>query len=99
MAAVLNFLGAVSGTAVAKTVGAGLVDTKLVTETAVVAALIGAIVWNLITWYQGIPSSSSHALIDGILGAAIAEAGVNAPLWGAVLEKVVIPLVASPVIG
>src|SRR5919199_3375862 len=70
MAGLLNFLGAVSGTAVAKTVGAGLVDPKLATEVAVAAALIGAILWNLITWYYGIPSSSSHALIGGILGAA-----------------------------
>src|SRR5262245_9641427 len=68
MAGVLNFLGAISGTAVAKTIGAGLVDTNLVTQTAVVAALTGAIAWNLITWYYGIPSSSSHALIGGLLG-------------------------------
>jgi PiT family inorganic phosphate transporter len=99
MAAVLNFLGAVSGTAVAKTVGSGLVDTKLVTETAVVAALIGAIIWNLVTWYQGIPSSSSHALIGGILGAAVAEAGFTAPKWDQVVEKVIAPLFLSPLVG
>jgi PiT family inorganic phosphate transporter len=99
MAAVLNFLGAVSGTAVAKTVGSGLVDTKLVTETAVVAALIGAIIWNLVTWYQGIPSSSSHALIGGIVGAAIAEAGLTAPKWDQVVQKVVAPLFLSPLVG
>ncbi|HEV8632956.1 MAG TPA: inorganic phosphate transporter [Chloroflexota bacterium] len=99
MAGILNFLGAVSGTAVAKTVGAGLVDTNLVTQTAVAAALIGAIVWNLITWYYGIPSSSSHALIGGVIGAVIAQAGFAAPKWAAIGEKVVGPLVASPVIG
>src|SRR2546421_8953956 len=77
MAGILNFLGAVSGTSVAKTVGSGLVDPKLATEVAVAAALIGAIIWNLITWYYGIPSSSSHALIGGILGAAIAEGGLG----------------------
>src|SRR5437870_5302145 len=81
MAAFFNFVGGVSGTAVAKTVGAGLVDPKLATEVAVVAALVAAIIWNLITWYYGIPSSSSHALIGGIIGAAIAEAGLAAPQW------------------
>jgi len=99
MAATLNFLGAISGTAVAKTVGSGLVDPKLATQSAVAAALIGAITWNLITWYYGIPSSSSHALIGGMLGAVIAEAGLAAPKWLAVVEKVVVPLFASPVIG
>src|SRR5216117_263565 len=85
MAAGLNFLGAITGTAVAKTVGAGLVDPKEATELAVVAALMAAITWNLITWYRGIPSSSSHALIGGILGAAIARAGWGAPNWLAVV--------------
>jgi PiT family inorganic phosphate transporter len=99
MAGTLNFLGAISGTAVAKTIGAGLVDTTLVTQTAVAAALIGAIVWNLVTWYYGIPSSSSHALIGGLLGAVIAEAGLGAPKWDAVGEKVLLPLIGSPVIG
>jgi PiT family inorganic phosphate transporter len=99
MAGILNFLGAVSGTAVAKTIGSGLVDTSLVTQTAVAAALIGAIVWNLVTWYYGIPSSSSHALIGGLLGAVIAEAGLGAPKWNAVGEKVLLPLIGSPVVG
>jgi PiT family inorganic phosphate transporter len=99
MAGFLNFLGAVSGTAVAKTIGGGLVDPKLATEVAVAAALIGAIIWNLITWFYGIPSSSSHALIGGILGAAIAEAGLSAPKWDQVAEKVLLPLIASPIVG
>src|SRR5439155_8492457 len=96
MAAGLNFLGAITGTAVAKTVGAGLVDPKEATELAVVAALMAAITWNLITWYRGIPSSSSHALIGGILGAAIARAGWGAPKWLAVCEKIILPLAVSP---
>ena len=99
MAAVLNFLGAISGTAVAKTVGTGLVDPKDATTLAVVATLLAAITWNLITWYRGIPSSSSHALIGGILGAAIAHSGLSAPNWMAVLQKVALPLVLSPIAG
>src|ERR687885_1760604 len=99
MAAFLNFLGAVTGTAVAKTVGAGLVDPKQASELAVVATLLAAITWNLITWYRGIPSSSSHALIGGILRAALAQAGLDSPNWPAVIEKVILPLVLSPVAG
>jgi len=99
MAAGLNFLGAITGTAVAKTVGAGLVDPSEATELAVVATLLAAITWNLITWYRGIPSSSSHALIGGILGAAIAHAGPGTANWAAVLQKVILPLVLSPIAG
>jgi PiT family inorganic phosphate transporter len=99
MAAALNFLGAVTGTAVAKTVGAGLVDADKASGMAVVATLLAAITWNLITWYRGIPSSSSHALIGGILGATIAQAGLLAPKWDAVLSKVILPLVLSPIVG
>ncbi|NTU85282.1 MAG: inorganic phosphate transporter [Chloroflexales bacterium] len=99
MAATLNFLGAITGTAVAKTIGAGLVDPALVTQTTVTAALLAAIIWNLLTWYLGIPSSSSHALIGGIVGAAIAEAGPSAPHYDALLSKVVLPLVLSPIVG
>ena len=75
MAATLDLLGALSGTAVAKTVGAGLVDATLINLTTILCALIGAIVWNLITWYYGLPSSSSHALFGGLCGAAVASAG------------------------
>src|SRR3954467_3984028 len=74
MAAVLNFIGALSGTAVAKTIGAGMVDTKFVTIYTILAAMVAGIVWNVLTWYFGIPSSSSHALIGGLLGAAFASA-------------------------
>ncbi len=99
MAAGLNFVGAITGTAVAKTIGSGLVDASAVTQAAVLAGLSGAIFWNLLTWYYGIPSSSSHALVGGIVGAAIAEAGINAPLWGAILQKTVVPFVVSPFVG
>jgi PiT family inorganic phosphate transporter len=98
MAAGLNFVGALSGTAVAKTIGSGIVGTD-VPQVVVAAALAGAIVWNLITWYFGIPSSSSHALIGGLVGGGIAAAGFNQVHWDALLQKVVVPLVASPIIG
>jgi PiT family inorganic phosphate transporter len=99
MAAVLNFIGAVTGTAVAQTIGAGLVDPKTITQSTIIAALLTAIIWNLITWYYAIPSSSSHALIGGIVGAAIAQAGWSAPQYRALLDKVVLPLVVSPLVG
>jgi PiT family inorganic phosphate transporter len=99
MAAALNFLGAITGTAVAKTIGAGLVDPNTITQEAVIAALLAAIAWNLITWYFGIPSSSSHALIGGIVGAAISQTGFNAPQYGALLDKVVLPFLISPLAG
>jgi len=75
LAATLDLLGALSGTAVAKTVGSGLVDSSLINITTILCALVGAIVWNLITWYYGLPSSSSHALFGGMCGAAVASAG------------------------
>jgi PiT family inorganic phosphate transporter len=77
MAASFNFIGAFAGTAVAKTIGAGLVNDASTTQAIVAAALIGAIVWNLITWRLGLPSSSSHALIGGLLGATIVGAGFD----------------------
>src|SRR5512146_3140065 len=78
MSAAANFLGAFTGTAVAKTVGAGLISSQAEGQTVVAAALVGAIVWNLVTWLAGIPSSSSHALIGGLLGSAAVAAGVGA---------------------
>jgi PiT family inorganic phosphate transporter len=98
LAAIFNVVGALSGTAVAETVGDGLVDADAVTQPVVLAALIGAIVWNLITWYYGIPSSSSHALIGGLLGASFVHAGVNVWEWEGI-EKTLLALVGSPVIG
>ena len=99
MAAFFNFVGAFAGTAVAKTIGSGLVDEQTTTEAIVAASLVGAIVWNLITWYLGLPSSSSHALIGGLLGATIAAAGMGAINVQGVIDKVLIPLVTSPIIG
>jgi PiT family inorganic phosphate transporter len=99
MAAVMNLIGALIGTRVAQTVGKGIIATGHVTQTVVLAALVGAIAWNLITWYYGIPSSSSHALIGGLAGAAMAAAGAHAVLWGGVVEKVVLPMFFSPLIG
>lgn len=99
MAAVLNFAGALVATHVAKTIASGIVDPTQATEVVVLAAVIGAIVWNLITWVYGIPSSSSHALIGGLLGAAIAKGGVDIVTWDGVTNKVIIPLFGSPIVG
>jgi PiT family inorganic phosphate transporter len=99
MAAAFNFIGAFAGTAVAKTIGAGIVDEQTTTQTVVAASLIGAIVWNLITWWLGLPSSSSHALIGGLLGATIIASGTGAVKWDGVWNKVIIPLVTSPFLG
>jgi inorganic phosphate transporter, PiT family len=99
LAGLLNFVGAVTGTAVAKTIASGFADPANVTQTVVLAALIGACIWNLITWWYGIPSSSSHALIGALAGAVVAKAGVHAFKWGALKDKVLIPLVASPTLG
>ena len=102
MSASLNFIGAMTGTNVAKTISSGLVPTEVATQYPyfIVAALLAAITWNIITWFYGIPSSSSHALIGGMLGASItATANIHAPLWPGVVEKVLIPLVLSPVVG
>lgn len=99
MATIFNFVGAFAGTAVAKTIGSGLVDDKTTTQVIVASALIGAIAWNLITWRAGLPSSSSHALIGGLLGATIMAVGAGAVKWDGVWGKVVLPLVTSPIIG
>jgi phosphate/sulfate permease len=99
LAAVMNLVGAVISTKVAATVGGGIIDppTGGAGLQVVFAALIGAIVWNLITWYFGLPSSSSHALIGGLVGAALAAA--ESVKWSGILDKVVIPMVLSPLIG
>jgi len=99
MSAVANFTGALVGTEVAKTVGSGLIDTGVESQTVIAAALVGAIIWNLLTWRLGIPSSSSHALIGGLLGAALISAGIGSWQMDGVLGKVLLPLVASPLIG
>ncbi|MGI5129704.1 anion permease [Pseudonocardia sp. CA-107938] len=99
MAAVMNLVGAFLGTEVASTVGKGIIAAPdgMAGLTVVLAALVGAIAWNLITWWLGLPSSSSHALIGGLVGAALASAGTVQ--WGGVVDKVVIPMVLSPVVG
>ncbi len=99
MSAIANFFGALTGTAVAKTVGAGLIATGAESQTVIAAALMGAIAWNLITWRLGIPSSSSHALIGGLLGAALVSAGIGSWQMDGVVGKVLIPLVGSPLVG
>ena len=112
LAASTNLLGALSGTAVAKTVAGGLVDTQIVTSEVLVCALLGAIIWNIITWWFGLPSSSSHALIGGLCGGALAAAHNNwsviicsqpaADHWWhgkGILWKVLTPMVTSPLCG
>jgi PiT family inorganic phosphate transporter len=96
---VFNLLGALVSTKVASTVGKGIISVPNNHEGLVVvfAAVVGAIVWNLITWYFGLPSSSSHALIGGLVGAALASAGTVQ--WHGILEKVIIPMVVSPLVG
>ena len=112
LAAVTNLIGALWGTAVARTIASGLVDTNIVTSQVLICALFGAIVWNLITWWFGLPSSSSHALVGGLCGACVAAAKND---WGVivwslpgqnhwwegkgVLWKVVVPMVSSPICG
>lgn len=99
MAAVMNFVGAFLGTEVAETVGKGIINIPSGRHglVVVIAALVGAITWNLITWYFGLPSSSSHALIGGLVGAGLASTSVV--LWSGIVDKVVIPMVLSPAIG
>ncbi len=114
LAALTNLLGAMWGTAVAKTISSGLVDSKLVSMTSdiIICALLGAIIWNLLTWWLGLPSSSSHALIGGLCGSALAASHNN---WGVIiwsqpdphhwyqgkgiLWKVIVPMITSPIAG
>ncbi len=99
IAAAANLAGAFVTTAVAKTVGKGIIDLGHITNQTLLAALLGAIVWNLITWWLGLPSSSSHALIGGLVGAALAQAGENGVLWHGVAHKVVIPALWAPTLA
>lgn len=99
-AAFFNFLAAFTvGTAVAKAVGSGMIDIKIVTPNVILGGLIGAIIWNLITWFYGLPSSSSHAIIGGYAGAAVAKAGIAAILWGTKWIQTLSFIVLSPIIG
>lgn len=99
MSATANFVGALTGTAVAHTIGEGLITRQSEGGAVVAAALLGAIVWNLFTWRLGIPSSSSHALIGGLLGASAAAVGFGAWQMGGILGKVILPLFGSPIAG
>lgn len=101
MAALLNLVGALIGEQVAKTIGSGIVNAEVVAgcQAIVLAALVGAILWNLLTWYLGLPSSSSHALIGGLIGSAIAYSGFEALNFISIFKKVIIPLVLSPMAG
>ena len=99
LAAILNFAGAFVSFAVAATIAKGIVDAEVVTLSVILAGLVGAITWNLITWFLGLPSSSSHALIGGVGGAAIAAAGWDVINWDGIWEKVVKPGLLSPTIG
>lgn len=113
LATITNLWGALAGTAVAKTVSSGLVDAQFVTSHTLISALLGAIVWNLVTWWFGLPSSSSHALVGGLCGATLASAHgqwssliwsktvAGAPWWKneGLFYKVVIPMVCSPLAG
>ncbi len=113
-AAIFNFIGALGGTAVAKTIGAGLIDTTYVTLTTVLCAMVAGTIWNITTWYFGLPTSSSHSLIGGLLGAALGSAQTwhvikwsvakTDPKTGHVVmdglyHKVVIPMISSPIMG
>src|SRR5881227_734901 len=99
VAAVANLAGAFVTTAVAKTVGKGIIDTGLANEKTVLAALIGAIVWNLITWWLGLPSSSSHALIGGLVGAALVQSGSKGVQWHGLAHNIAFPALLAPAIA
>src|ERR1700759_4120201 len=99
IASVLNFVGAFISLKVAATVGKGFVATDAITTTVVFAALIGAIAWNLITWYFGLPSSSSHALIGGLVGAVIAAVGFSAVNGKGLVSKLIVPALVAPLLA
>ena len=104
IAGVLNLVGAFLSTEVAKTISSGIIRTdssghEMITPALIFAGLVGAIVWNLVTWYFGLPSSSSHALFGGLIGAAILGAGVGAISWGGVLTTIVIPALLAPIVA
>ncbi len=99
MAATLNFAGALIATNVAKTISKDIVSGNQATQTVVLAAVLAAILWNLITWVYGIPSSSSHALIGGLVGAALAKGGTAIVGWSKLVDKVILPLFGSPIAG
>jgi inorganic phosphate transporter, PiT family len=99
LAALLNLLGATQISAVAQTITTGLVQPMAATQIIVLCAILGAIAWNLLTWYFGIPSSSSYALVGGLAGAAWVSAGIEGVIWRGLVLKVIIPMVLSPIAG
>jgi PiT family inorganic phosphate transporter len=99
IAAVANLAGAFVTTAVAKSIAKGIIDGNLATMQTLVAALLGAIAWNLLTWWFGLPSSSSHALIGGLVGAALVQSGEKGVLWHGIAHKIVIPALLAPAIA
>ena len=99
LAAVLNFVGAFLSLEVAATIASGIVDAGLVTPQIVFAGLVGAIAWNLLTWYFGLPSSSSHALIGGVVGSMLAAEGTKGVLGDGIVEKVVTPALVAPILA
>jgi inorganic phosphate transporter, PiT family len=99
LAAILNFAGAFVSFAVAATIAKGIVNPEVITLSVILAGLVGAITWNLITWFLGLPSSSSHALIGGVAGSAIAASGLDVINWSGIWDKVVLPGLLSPTIG
>src|SRR3954469_7621752 len=111
MAAATNLIGALWGTAVASTIASGLIDPQFASQEVLICALVAAIIWNLVTWKAGLPSSSSHALVGGLVGAAVAAAhSWSVVIWSmpdtthwypnkGILWKVIIPMFASPVLG
>src|ERR687889_1670138 len=99
LAALLNFVGAFISLEVAATVAKGIVEAEVITTTIVFAGLIGAIAWNLVTWYFGLPSSSSHALIGGVAGAAFVAEGPDVVLGDGLIEKVLIQALVAPILA
>jgi PiT family inorganic phosphate transporter len=99
MASCLNFLGATQISHVVTTLTQGVIPYQITTQSIIMAALFGAIVWNILTWYLALPSSSSYALIGGLIGAGIAGLGIDFVLWESITKKVIIPMIFSPLIG
>ncbi len=98
MAATLNFVGAMAFTKVAKTIGTGIASAENLTQMVVLAGVIGAIIWNVMTWYFGLPSSSSHAIVGGLIGSVFAHAGLSAIKWAG-LKTIILALIFSPILG
>src|SRR5205823_4524061 len=99
LASLFNFVGAFVSTAVASAVGQGIIDTGAITNRLLLAALLGALAWNVATWWLGLPSSSSHALIGGLVGAALVADGASAVNWDGLVHSVLVPAVVAPLLG